>query len=315
MGPPASATTTAAAGGEGALRLRTRPDLATVAELLKPITWFPPMWAFACGVVASGASILEHWPLALLGVLLAGPLVCAASQAVNDWFDRHVDAINQPERAIPSGRMPGRWGLYIAILWTLLSLMVASLLGPVGFAAGALGLLLAWAYSAPPVRLKENGWLGNAACGLSYEGLAWVTGGAVMVAGALPDLRSIALAALYSFGAHGIMTLNDFKSIEGDRQMGVRSLPVQLGVSRAAHVASWMMALPQVVVIGLLVHWDKPLHATAVGALLLGQVLMMRWFVADPLKRALYYSGFGVPIFVSGMMVSAFAVRSLVGAV
>jgi chlorophyll synthase len=37
--------------------------------------------------------------------------------------------------------------------------------------------------------------------------------------------------------------------------------------------------------------------------------------VADPLKRALYYSGFGVPIFVSGMMVSAFAVRSLVGTV
>jgi len=46
------------------------------------------MWAFACGVVASGAALTEHWPLVLLGVLLAGPLVCATSQAVNDWFDR-----------------------------------------------------------------------------------------------------------------------------------------------------------------------------------------------------------------------------------
>jgi len=271
------------------------------------------MWAFTCGVVASGASVLEHWPQVLLGVLLAGPLVCAASQAVNDWFDRHVDAINQPERAIPSGRMPGRWGLYIAVLWTVLSLGVASLLGPVGFAAGVLGLLLAWAYSAPPVRLKENGWLGNAACGLSYEGLAWVTGGAVMMAGALPDLRSLLLAGLYSLGAHGIMTLNDFKSVQGDRQMGVRSLPVQLGIDRAAQVASAVMALPQLMVIGLLLHWDKPVHALAVGVLLIAQAVLMRWFMADPLKRALYYSGFGVPLFVSGMMVSAFAVRALVG--
>ena len=66
----------------------------------------------------------------VVGVLLAGPLVCATSQAVNDWFDRHVDAINEPQRPIPSGRMPGRWGLCIAIGWTALSLLVATVLGP-----------------------------------------------------------------------------------------------------------------------------------------------------------------------------------------
>jgi len=289
----------------------TRPALSTVAEILKPITWFPPMWAFACGVVASGVSPQGHWLLIFAGILLAGPLVCAASQAVNDWYDRHVDAINQPERAIPSGRMPGRWGLYIAILWTVLSVTVASTLGPFAFAAGLAGLLLAWAYSAPPIRLKENGWWGNAACGVCYEGLAWVTGAAVMSGGAMPDARSLTLAGLYSLGAHGIMTLNDFKSVEGDRQMGVASLPVQLGVDRAAHVASWTMAVPQGVVIALLWHWDCPLYAAGVAALLLAQGLMMRWFVASPSQRALYYSGFGVPLFVAGMMVSALALRSL----
>jgi chlorophyll/bacteriochlorophyll a synthase len=288
-----------------------RPALSTVTELLKPITWFPPMWAFACGVVASGVSPREQWPMVLIGVILAGPMVCAASQAVNDWFDRHVDAINQPERAIPSGRMPGQWGLYIAIAWTVLSLLVASALGPWGFAAAVAGLVLAWAYSAPPVRLKENGWWGNAACGLCYEGLAWVTGAAVMAGGAIPDGRSLALAGLYSLGAHGIMTLNDFKSVEGDRQMGVDSLPVQLGVVRAAHVASWTMALPQVVVIALLVHWGSPVHAAWVAALLVAQAVLMRWFVAQPSSRALFYSGFGVPLFVAGMMVSAFALRAL----
>jgi chlorophyll synthase len=267
------------------------------------------MWAFACGVIASGMPLAERWPLILLGLLLAGPLVCATSQAVNDWFDRHVDAINEPQRPIPSGRMPGRWGLYVAVAWTALSLAVALALGPWGFGAAVVGLLLAWAYSAPPVRLKRNGWWGNAACGLCYEGLAWTTGAAVMAYGTMPGARSLLLAALYSAGAHGIMTLNDFKSIQGDRQMGIRSLPVQLGIDGAARTACLMMAAPQLVVIALLLHWGAPVHAGAVALLLVAQGLLMARFLKAPLQQALFYSGFGVPLFVAGMMVSAFALR------
>ncbi len=285
------------------------PAPSAVAELLKPITWFPPMWAFGCGVVASGAAPYHSWALIVLGVLLAGPLVCATSQAVNDWFDREVDAINEPQRPIPSGRMPGRWGLYVAVVWTGLSLLVATSLGPWGFAAALAGLALAWAYSAPPLRLKRNGWWGNAACGLCYEGLAWITGAAVMAGGAMPDGRSLMLAALYSAGAHGIMTLNDFKSVAGDRQMGIASLPVQLGVRRAAQVACAFMFVPQVFVVLLLLSWDRPTHALGIVALLALQWVLMKRFLASPSERAVWYSGFGVPLFVAGMMVSAFALR------
>ncbi|MGE4243390.1 chlorophyll synthase ChlG [Ramlibacter sp.] len=288
-----------------------RPALSAILELFKPITWFPPMWAFACGVVASGVSMEGKWLLAALGVALAGPFVCATSQAVNDWFDRHVDAINEPTRPIPSGRIPGRWGLYLGIGWTAVSLAVASLLGPWGFGAAALGLLLAWAYSAPPLRLKENGWWGNAACGISYEGIAWATGAAVMAGGAMPGGNSLILAALYSAGTHGIMTLNDFKAVEGDRRMGVRSLPVQLGEQRAARVACWTMALPQLAVVVLLIQWGRPGHAVAVGGLLALQLLLMDHFLGSVRERALWYSGFGVPLFVGGMMVSAFALRGM----
>ena len=289
------------------------PAPSAIAELLKPITWFPPMWAFGCGVVASGQPIEGRWGLVLAGILLAGPFVCATSQAVNDWFDRHVDAINEPHRPIPSGRMPGQWGLYVALVWTLLSLALSAVLGPWGFGAAVLGLLLAWAYSAPPTRLKRNGWYGNAACGICYEGLAWVTGAAVMSGGEMPSLPSLILAALYSAGAHGIMTLNDFKSIQGDRRMGIASLPVQLGERKAALAACWTMALAQACVIGLLLDWGRPGHAAVVAAQLAAQAAMMVRFVADPVRRATWFSGLGVTLFVMGMLVSALALRSLSG--
>jgi chlorophyll synthase len=134
-----------------------------------------------------------------------------------------------------------------------------------------------------------------------------------MLGGAMPDWRILALAVLYSIGAHGIMTLNDFKAIEGDRQMNVRSLPVQLGVDGAARLASLVMALPQVVVIALLFAWDKPSHAIAVGVVLLIQLLLMIRFLQNPLERATWFSGLGVSVYVTGMMISAFAVRGLLG--
>jgi chlorophyll synthase len=284
----------------------TRPAPGVVLELLKPITWFPPMWAFGCGIVASGASLAERWPMALLGILLAGPLVCGMSQAVNDWFDRHVDAINEPQRPIPSGRMPGRWGFYVAIGWTVVSLLVGSVLGPWGFAATVLGVLLAWAYSAPPLRLKQNGWWGPLACGLSYESLPWITGAAVL-SGMAPDPRVVLIAVLYGLAAHGIMTINDFKAIEGDRRFGVRSLPVMLGPDRAALVACIVMALPQVVVVGLLLAWGLPVSAAIVAVVLGLQGLAMRRWMRDPRGLAPWYNGAGVTLFVTGMMTCSVA--------
>ena len=287
------------------------PEPRAILTLLKPITWFPPMWAFACGSITGSEKILENLPIFFLGLLLTGPLVCASSQAVNDWYDRHVDAINEPNRPIPSGRIPGKWGLYIALIWSLISLWVGSFLGPIGFLATSLALVLAWFYSMPPMRFKNNGWLGNLACGVSYEGLAWVTGAALLSGGVVPSKPSLLLAGLYSASAHGIMTLNDFKAIEGDRQMGVRSLPVQLGAMRAAQVSAAFMLLPQVIVLALLLMWDKPNYALAISALMVGQIFLLRDFLKRPIEKALFYSGFGVPLLVSGMMVSAFAVNSL----
>jgi chlorophyll/bacteriochlorophyll a synthase len=286
------------------------PEPSAVLQLLKPITWFAPMWAFGCGVVSSGFSAAARWNMVFAGIALAGPLVCATSQAVNDWYDREVDMINEPDRPIPSGRIPGRWGFYIACLWTVLSLAWAWSLGRWVLSAAIVGLALAWAYSAPPLRLKQNGWWGNSAVAVAYEGLPWFTGAAVMAA-SLPDFRIIVIALLYSLGAHGIMTLNDFKSIDGDRSLGVRSLPVQLGTRRAVELACVVMAAPQIAVIALLAAWGRPAYAAAVFALLAGQFALMPGLLANPTKKAPAYNATGTTLYVLGMLASAFALRSV----
>lgn len=288
------------------------PRLSAVLELLKPITWFAPMWAFLCGAVSSGVAFAGAWGDVVLGVVLAGPIVCGLSQAANDWCDRHVDAINEPGRPIPSGRVPGRWGLWIALGLTAPALALGALLGPAVLAATVLAVALAWAYSAPPVRLKMSGWWGPGVVAACYEGLPWFTGAAALL-GAVPSAEIVALAVLYSLGAHGIMTLNDFKAVTGDRATGVASLPVVLGPERAARLACLVMAAPQALVVLLLVLWDRPIHALLVGALLAAQAGLMRRLLRDPAAEAPRYNATGTLLYVLGMLVSAFAVRGVVG--
>ena len=287
------------------------PHPRAVVALMKPVTWFPPMWAFMCGVVSSGVPLAGRWPFLVAGLLLTGPLVCGTSQALNDWCDRHVDAINEPGRPIPSGRIPGRWGLGLAVAGTLISALVAAAIGGWVFLAALLGLATGWAYSASPLRLKASGIWGPAACALAYEGLTWFTGASVM-AGGLPDGRILALLALYSLGAHGIMTLNDFKAVDGDRAMGLRSLPVVLGVDRAARVACAVMALPQIVVVALLLHWSLPWHAAGVATLVAGQLALMVRLLGDPLARTPWYNATGTSLYVFGMLGAAFGVAELI---
>ena len=286
------------------------PTPGAVIALLKPITWFPPMWAYACGAISAGNSVGDRWLFVLCGVLLAGPLLCGTSQAVNDWFDRHVDAINEPHRVIPSGRMPGHWGLYVALIMSAFSMIIAAMLGSLIFAAALIGLCFAWLYSAPPLRFKQNGWIGNGVVGFSYETLPWLTAATVMT-GASPDTPIWIVALLYGLGAHGILTLNDFKAITGDREMGINTLPVLHGARPAAALACAIMALAQAGVCALLFYLDLPLFALAIAVLLALQIGCMVRFVADPVRFAVWYSAIGVGLFVTGMMITAFGLRTL----
>ncbi len=286
--------------GHGSVSVMLRRTLI----LMKPHTWFAPSWAFLCGAVASGALAWSLGSLThlLLGIFMAGPVLCGLSQVVNDYCDRDVDAINEPNRLIPSGMVSLRAVQTISVILTVLGTIVALYLGREVALFVGIGLLFALSYSLKPIRAKRNGWVGNALVAFSYEGLAWLAGHAVFAA---LSWESLTFAFLYSISAHGIMTVNDFKSIEGDSQMGIRSIPVMYGKKVAAWLVVIKMSVAQVGVIGLLYLWGNPIAASVVLLLLLAQIFPFRRFILDPEHHAVFFNTTAIMLSVLGMLVAA----------
>ncbi len=305
--PAQSATLTSPATQVG---LVTR--LGYSLRLMKPITWFAPMWAFLCGAVAVGMD-WGNWQnifKLVIGILMAGPILCGLSQVLNDWFDREVDALNEPQRLIPSGKVTGGQVLWTILILTALGVAVPIYLGqPVALLAAA-GFVLALTYSVHPIRAKRNGWIGNALVAISYEGLPWLAGSATFGPNnqaswsAITSLSLIA-AIIYSFGAHGIMTVNDFKSIAGDTIMGIKTIPVMCGAKMAAWLAVITMDLCQIAILPVLFLSGKWLNGLIVLVFLLVQIPLQAKFIADPKGKAIWYNTTGTTVFVYGMLVTA----------
>ena len=280
------------------------PSLISLLELIKPVTWFPPMWAFLCGVVSVGALNSNNTILILSGLLLAGPLVCGMSQAVNDWCDRHVDAINQPERPIPSGRVSAGWGFFTGVIMSATSIIFAYYLGSLIFFATIIGVLAAWLYSLEPIRLKRSAIFGPGVVAICYEGLPWFTGAAIFTI-SLPNKEVLIVLSLYALGAHGIMTMNDFKATKGDKLLGINSLPVILGRKPATLVACLIMLFPQLIVISLFYFWGSLILALTLAVCVLLQSLSMIFLIRDPEKNTPFFNMTGVLLYIAGMMLSA----------
>ena len=110
---------------------------------------------------------------------------------------------------------------------------------------------------------------------------------------------------LYALGAHGIMTMNDFKATKGDRLLGVNSLPVILGRKPATLVACFIMLVPQLVVISLFYFWGSLILALTLAFCVLLQAASMTFLMKDPEKNTPFFNMTGVLLYITGMMLSA----------
>jgi len=268
------------------------------------------MWAFLCGAIASGATQLELSDVGrmLLGMAFAGPVMCGLSQVINDYFDREIDAVNEPDRLIPSGMVSMQQVMLTIVALALVAFGIAIFLGRGVVLLAAIGVVTATAYSAPPIRAKRNGWVGNTLVAFSYEGLAWIAG---HLAFAALTPASLLIAYLYVFGTHGIMSINDYKSIDGDSKGNINTMPVLYGPVRTAWMIVITMNLAQLGVILSFVVWQNWPIVFVLLAIMLIQLPMQRFFLKDPLDNYLKFSAIGVSFFVWGMIVAAIGVRAV----
>lgn len=283
-------------------------------QLMKPITWIPLIWGVLCGAASSGQYrwSLEYILVAAACMLLSGPLMTGYTQTLNDFYDREIDAINEPYRPIPSGAIS--IPQVITQIWVLLlgGLGVSALLDlwaghrfPIMVTLTLLGTFLAYIYSAPPLKLKQNGWLGNYALGASYIALPWWAGHALF--GTLTP-TIVVLTLFYSLAGLGIAVVNDFKSVEGDRQLGLKSLPVMFGIPAAAWIGVLTIDIFQAGIAAYLMYIGQPLLATVLVLLIVPQILFQdMYFLRNPLENDVKYQASAQPFLVFGMLATGIA--------
>ncbi|NRB06772.1 MAG: chlorophyll synthase ChlG [Richelia sp.] len=302
-------------GMKGAARGETSSVWKIHLQLMKPITWIPLMWGVICGAASSGyyTWTWDNCLKAAACMLLSGPLLTGYTQTLNDYYDREIDAINEPYRPIPSGAIS---------IPRVITQIIVLLLAGIGIAYGLdvwaghnfpnvtaialLGTFLAYIYSAPPLKLKQNGWLGNYALGASYIALPWCAGHALF--GEL-NWKVVVLTLIYSMAGLGIAVVNDFKSVEGDTQLGLKSIPVMFGVQTAAWLCVIMIDTFQAAIAAYLFYINENLYGGILLLLVIPQITFQdMYFLRNPLENDVKYQASAQPFLVLGMLVAGLAI-------
>jgi chlorophyll synthase len=284
-------------------------------QLMKPVTWIPLIWGVVCGAAASGQYQWrwDHVLAATACMVMSGPLLAGFTQTINDYYDRDIDAINEPYRPIPSGAIAldqvklQIWVLLLAGLAVAWGLdLWAGHSTPVVLLLALGGSFVSYIYSAPPLKLKQNGWLGNYALGASYIALPWWAGQALF--GQLTWATAM-LTLAYSLAGLGIAVVNDFKSVEGDRALGLQSLPVVFGTERASWISAGMIDGFQLLMVAVLIAIGQHFAAVLLVLLIVPQITFQDiWLLRDPVAFDVKYQASAQPFLVLGMLVTALAV-------
>jgi geranylgeranylglycerol-phosphate geranylgeranyltransferase len=180
------------------------------------------------GFVAAGAGA-NRW--GLLAAVLATVLATGAGNAINDYFDRDIDRINNPERPIPRGDVAARGALLFSTGLFAVAIALAVTLPPVAIAIAVLNFLGLVAYT---TLFKGRPGAGNAL--VAYLGGSTFLFGAAAVGRARDGLILFALAALSTFARE---VIKDIEDVSGDRAEGLNTLPIAFG----ERVARWIAAV------------------------------------------------------------------------
>lgn len=205
-------------------------------------------------------------------LLIVVTLITAAGNVINDYYDADIDAVNRPDRPIPSGQVSRNTALWYAIVLFISGIAVCLFTNWICIAFAVINALLLALYAA---RLKSMPLVGNLA--VSYlSGSMFLFGGAFAGMGGLIHLVPVAVMTFLAMMAREL--LKDAEDVEGDKAGGASTLPIRIGVKKTASVAGVFVVLsaiasavpflwwgiPYLVLIGIV---DLVLIAAAIKAL------------------------------------------------
>lgn len=190
-----------------------------LVDLARPVNAIAAGGLTAIGAYVAGGA--ADAPIAVGAAVGATVLATAAGNAVNDYFDREVDRINQPDRAIPRGAVSPRTALGYSLVLFAGAVALALTLPVLAVGIAALNLLALVSYTS---WFKGRPAAGNALVAYLVGSTFLFGGAAVGEVGAAATL--FVLAALATFTRE---VVKDVEDLEGDAAEGLRTLPVAVG--------------------------------------------------------------------------------------
>lgn len=165
-------------------------------------------------------------------IFLAVFLITGAGNAVNDYYDREIDAVNRPNRPLPSKRISPRSALAYSLLLFISGCILAGIVNQICLAVAALNSALLFFYAR---NLKATPLAGNLC-------VAYLTGSTFLFGGAAYGLEGME-ANLVPAGLSFLATMSreiakDIEDVEGDRQGGAKTLPILAGEKISAALAA-----------------------------------------------------------------------------
>ena len=167
----------------------------------------------------------------MISLFLAVFLITGAGNTVNDYYDSAIDAVNRPERPIPSGRVSERGAArYAAVLFAAGCIVAV----PVGPAPALVAVTNA-------TRLSRAAYSQSRAAFVGHLVVAYLAASTFLFGGAAVGLsgleRVLPLALITALGTVARELLKAAEDVEGDREGGARTFPVRFGVRPTVRLA------------------------------------------------------------------------------
>ncbi len=204
-------------------------------SLVRPVNCIMVGFAVIVGAaLADPASIAEIWPNLAFG-FITGFVLTGASMAINDYYDRDIDAINQPDRPITSGAITPSEALSLAFALTIIGFFAAYLTNPT-YPLCLVVSIVAWMVFVTYTTVgKRSGLPGNL--------LVSVCVTIPLIYGSVAAVNSIANNVLIFVGMvflanTGREITKGIVDIKGDKSQGVKTLAVRYGEKAAAVAAA-----------------------------------------------------------------------------